>query len=52
MKRKTPIEIDKKTFQKIGYELIDKVAHLLNNIGEKPVTTNKSNKEIASLTLS
>ena len=49
MKRKTPIEIDEKTFQKIGYELIDKIAHLLNNIDQKPVTTNKSNKEIASL---
>lgn len=49
MKRKTPIEIDKKTFQKIGYELIDKVADFMNTIGKKPVTTNKSNKEIASL---
>ena len=49
MKRKTPIEIDEKTFQRIGYELIDKVAHLFNTIDEKPVTTDKSNKEIASL---
>jgi glutamate/tyrosine decarboxylase-like PLP-dependent enzyme len=49
MKRNTPIEIDKSTFQKIGYELIDKVAHFMNTIDEKPVTTNKSNKEIASL---
>lgn len=49
MKRKTSIEIDKKTFQKIGYELIDKVAHFMNTIDEKPVTTNKTNKEIASL---
>jgi aromatic-L-amino-acid decarboxylase len=49
MKRKTPIQIDKKTFQKIGYELIDKVAHFMNIIDEKPVTTNKSNNEIASL---
>jgi glutamate/tyrosine decarboxylase-like PLP-dependent enzyme len=49
MKRKTPIEIDKNLFQKMGYELIDKVAHFMNTIDEKPVTTSKSNKEIALL---
>ena len=49
MKRKTPIEIDKSTFQKMGYELIDRVSEFINTIDQKPVTTNKSNKEIASL---
>jgi aromatic-L-amino-acid decarboxylase len=49
MKRKTPIEIDKSTFQKMGYELIDKVASFINTIDEKPVTTNKSNSEISEL---
>jgi len=49
MKRSTPIEIDKETFQKMGYELIDKVSHFMNTMGERPVTTNKSNKEIAAL---
>ena len=49
MKRKTPIEIDKKKFQKMGYDLIDKVANFIDQIDEKQVTTKKSNKEIASL---
>jgi glutamate/tyrosine decarboxylase-like PLP-dependent enzyme len=49
MKRSTPIEIDKNTFQKMGYELIDKISHFMDTMDEKPVTTNKSNKEIASL---
>jgi aromatic-L-amino-acid decarboxylase len=49
MKRSTPIEIDKETFQKMGYELIDKISHFMNTMGERPVTTNKSNKEIAAL---
>mgnify|MGYP002639946329 CR=1 FL=1 len=49
MKRKTPVDIDKSTFQKMGYELIDKVSEFINTIDQKSVTTNKSNSEIAEL---
>ena len=49
MKRKTPIEIDKITFQKMGYELIDKISEFLDTIDQKPVTTQTSNQDIKKL---
>ena len=49
MKRKTPIEIEQSTFQKMGYDLIDKISHFITTIDEKPVTTNKSNSDISKL---
>ena len=47
--RRTPIEIDKTLFQKMGYELIDKIAEFINTIDKKTVTTSKSNLEISEL---
>jgi aromatic-L-amino-acid decarboxylase len=45
-KRENPIEINKKEFQKIGYELVDRISEFFEVISEKPVTTNKSLKEL------
>lgn len=36
--RDTPIGINKKEFQKIGYQLIDRIADFIDTIGENPVT--------------
>lgn len=44
--RKNSIEIDKNEFQKIGYQLIDKIADFIDSIAEKPVTTTKSPSEL------
>ena len=45
-KRENSIEINKKEFQKIGYELIDAISDFFDVISEKPVTTTKSPKEL------
>ncbi len=47
--RKTPIEINKAEFQKIGHELIDRLADFLDSIKEKPVTTGNSPTEILNI---
>lgn len=44
--RKTPIEISKGEFQKIGYQLIDEIANFITNIDKKPVTLGESPKEL------
>ena len=49
VKRKTPIELEKKDFQTMGYQLIDAVAELLDNMGDNSVTTTKSNKELQDI---
>jgi len=47
--RKNPIEINKKEFQELGYQLIDKIADFMDSIDEKPVTTTKSPSELQKL---
>ena len=49
MNRKTPIEIGKEEFRKIGYQLIDDIALLLDQINEKPVTPGESPKKLQEL---
>ena len=41
-KRESPIEISKEEFQKIGYQLIDKIADFIDVIHEKSVTPGDS----------
>jgi glutamate/tyrosine decarboxylase-like PLP-dependent enzyme len=45
-KRKNSIEIGKAEFQKIGYELIDRISEFFDEVSDKPVTTSKSPKEL------
>ncbi len=47
--RDNSIEISKEEFQKIGYQLIDRIAELIDSIDKNPVTTTKS---LADLTTS
>ena len=47
--RKTPIEISKEDFQKIGYQLIDKICDFIDTIEERPVTTGKSPKQLQKI---
>ncbi|CAN5290215.1 aspartate aminotransferase family protein [soil metagenome] len=47
--RKNPIEINKKEFQKLGYQLIDKITDFMDSIDEKPVTTTKSPSELQKI---
>jgi aromatic-L-amino-acid/L-tryptophan decarboxylase len=47
--RKSPIEISKEEFKKIGYGLIDAVAEFLDTIEQKPVTTGESPAQIQQL---
>lgn len=47
--RKTPIEIGKENFQKMGYQLVDSIASFMNTIEERPVTTQKSGEELQDL---
>ncbi len=42
MKRKTPIELSKEEFRKIGYRLIDEISDFISTIDKKPVTPNES----------
>ena len=45
-KRENAIEINKEEFQKLGYQLIDKIADFIDTIDEKPVTTTKTPSEL------
>lgn len=47
--RESPIEITKDEFKKIGYQLIDSIAHFIDTIDEKPVTTGESQKQIQAV---
>ncbi len=47
--RETSIELKKKDFQKLGYQLIDKIADFLDSIDEKPVTTTKTPSELQKI---
>jgi len=45
-KRENSIEISKTEFRKMGYELIDTISEFFDEISDKPLTTNKSPKEL------
>lgn len=47
--RENPIEISRETFQKAGYELIDKIADFIGHISERPVTPGESPKQLEAL---
>jgi Glutamate decarboxylase and related PLP-dependent proteins len=47
--RDNSIEINKKEFQKIGYQLIDRIADLIDSIDKKQVTTTKSPSELQKI---
>ncbi|WP_010230896.1 pyridoxal phosphate-dependent decarboxylase family protein [Gillisia marina] len=47
--RETPIEISKKEFKKVGYQLIDKIAEFLETVSEGPVTAGKTPKQLQEL---
>lgn len=44
--RKSPIELNKEEFRKIGHQLIDDISDFIATIDEKPVTVNKSPSEL------
>lgn len=48
-KRKTPIEIGKEDFQKIGHNLINTIAQFIDTIEDRPVTTSKTGQELKNL---
>lgn len=48
-KRRNPIEINKEEFQRIGYQLIDKIACFIDNIDENPVTFSKTPDELQNI---
>lgn len=47
--RKTPIEIKKEEFRKIGYQLIDDISDFINTIDKKPVTPNESPSQLQNI---
>jgi glutamate/tyrosine decarboxylase-like PLP-dependent enzyme len=47
--RKSPIELTKEEFKSIGYQLIETIAHFLDTIDEKKVTTGETPKQIQAL---
>lgn len=47
--RKTPIEIGKAEFRKIGYQLIDTISDFIDTIDEKPVTAGESPEQIQNI---
>ncbi len=47
--RETPIELSKEKFKKIGYRLIDSIADFIDTIGERPVTTGESPRQLQQI---
>lgn len=47
--RENQIEIDKKEFQKLGYQLIDRIADFIDSIDKKSVTTTKTPSELQKI---
>ncbi len=47
--RENTIEISKKEFQELGYQLIDRIADFMDSIDKKPVTTNKTPSELQKI---
>jgi aromatic-L-amino-acid decarboxylase len=48
-KRNAPVEMPGSEFRQAGYRLIDQIADFIDNIGDKPVTTNPSSAELSTL---
>lgn len=49
MKRKTPIELSKDEFRKIGYQLIDDISNFISTIDKRPVTPNESPRQLQNI---
>lgn len=47
--RKTPIEISKEEFKKIGYQLIDTISNFIDTIEKKTVTSGESPKQLQNI---
>ena len=47
--RETPIELSKEKFKKIGYHLIDSIAHFIDTIEERPVTPGESPRQLQQI---
>jgi len=47
--RRNSIDIDQEDFRKIGHELVDRIADLLSSMGDRPVTTKNTPKELGDL---
>ena len=47
--RQAPIEISKKEFKKLGYQLIDAIAGFIDTIEDKPVTPGESPKQLQGI---
>lgn len=48
-KRNAPVEMQGAEFRQAGYQLIDQIADFIDNIGNKPVTTNPSSVQLSTL---
>jgi glutamate/tyrosine decarboxylase-like PLP-dependent enzyme len=46
--RKVPIDISHSDFRKIGHDLVDKIAGLLDTMGKRPVTSGESPQQLQS----
>jgi glutamate/tyrosine decarboxylase-like PLP-dependent enzyme len=47
--RKSPLEVSRKEFRKIGYQLIDAISDFMESIDKKKVTTGESPEEIQKI---
>ncbi|MES2880682.1 MAG: aminotransferase class V-fold PLP-dependent enzyme [Bacteroidota bacterium] len=47
--RKSPVEIGKEEFKKVGYQLIDTISEFIDKIDEREVTTGETPKQIQTL---
>ncbi|MBA4053162.1 MAG: aspartate aminotransferase family protein [Marivirga sp.] len=47
--RRTPIEISKEEFRKIGYQLIDSISEFIDSIERQPVTRGESPKQLQEI---
>jgi aromatic-L-amino-acid/L-tryptophan decarboxylase len=47
--RKTPIEINREEFKRIGYHLIDSIADFIETIGDRPVTSGESSRQLQKI---
>lgn len=47
--RENQIEITKKEFQTLGYQLVDRIADFIDSIDKKPVTTTKTPSELQTI---
>ncbi|MGB2867036.1 MAG: aminotransferase class V-fold PLP-dependent enzyme [Bacteroidota bacterium] len=44
--RNSPLEIDPKEFKKLGYAIVDEIAEFLSSLPEKPVSPDKSPRQV------